>query len=684
MSFPDNLKPKEPSGSSLLEKERRQSPVDVDALGKHIFAGTSFLERQARVLRAIEQEPLFDKSRQQQLSRVERVKLGLARGKLMRRLQDRHGWDMDDYHMAAYLVGEQSPYRLHVGMFRTTVEEQSSDAQRAYWMPRVNGWEVSGAYSQTELGHGSNVRGVELEARWDPAAREFVVHSPTLTAAKWWNGSLGRTANHAILMAQLMVPDPKREGQYISHGPQAFIAQIRDLKTNLPLEGVVIGDIGVKIGFTSMDNGYMLFNQFRIPHSALLSRYVQLDPETGVFSKSPNPALAYGTMTSIRTMLVEEAGTHLARAVTIAIRYTAIRQQFRDKDSQDPSSAELQVLDYPTVQVRLFPLLAAAFALQYTGKVMRQDYAKTRGEVEKGNLEGLAVMHSNSSGLKSLSTEITNAGIETCRRAMGGHGYGSGSGLVEMQKDYQAKPILEGDNWMITQQTSSFLIKRMTAAAKTRNEPPKDQIDAQLKTFLHQKDKGRTFDILNSDSDIEESFKWRAASMTYDAYEARVIKKKRHNDLLIQFHKLSHAHSQSIMVSSFLTTLTSSNDLAHETKEIVFDLYRLFAYTTIQAESYEFLRCGAASSKDLDALPERIQALLTRIRPHAVKLVDAWKIPDYLLDSALGRYDGNVYEDLFNRAHRLNPLNDIVFNPDYKDDEIVKGSGERKPLSPKL
>lgn len=218
-------------------------------------------------------------------------------------------------------------------------------------------------------------------------------------------------------------------------------------------------------------------------------------------------------MTSIRTVLVEEAGTHLARAATIAIRYTAIRQQFRDKDSDDPTSAELQVLDYPTVQVRLFPLLAAAFALQYTGKVMRQDYARTRGEVDKGHLDGLAVMHSNSSGLKSLSTEITNAGIETCRRAMGGHGYGSGSGLVEMQKDYQAKPILEGDNWMITQQTSAFLIKRMTAAVKTQSEPPKDQTDAQLKTFLNHKEQGRTFDILNSDADIQDSFKWRAASM---------------------------------------------------------------------------------------------------------------------------------------------------------------------------
>ena len=46
------------------------------------------------------------------------------------------------------------------------------------------------------------------------------------------------------------------------------------------------------------------------------------------------------------------------------------------------------------------------------------------------------------------------------------------------------------------------------------------------------------------------------------------------------------------------------------------------------------------------------------------------------LDSALGRYDGRVYEDLYNRAHRLNPLNRITFNPNYWEDEIIKGSGD--------
>jgi acyl-CoA oxidase len=56
-------------------------------------------------------------------------------------------------------------------------------------------------------------------------------------------------------------------------------------------------------------------------------------------------------------------------------------------------------------------------------------------------------------------------------------------------------------------------------------------------------------------------------------------------------------------------------------------------------------------------------------------LVDAWKIPDFLLDSALGRYDGRVYEDLFDRAHRRNPLNEFTFDPDYRREDVVMGDG---------
>lgn len=137
-------------------------------------------------------------------------------------------------------------------------------------MPLIESWKIIGAYAQTELGHGSNVRGLELEARWDSRTKEFVLHSPTLTASKWWNGSLGRTANHAIVVAQLLLPAPGSPEKYVSYGPHPFIVQVRDMKTHQPLDGVVIGDIGPKYGCSTIDNAYMLFENFRLVSTTML------------------------------------------------------------------------------------------------------------------------------------------------------------------------------------------------------------------------------------------------------------------------------------------------------------------------------------------------------------------------------------------------------------------------------
>lgn len=41
---------------------------------------------------------------------------------------------------------------------------------------------------QTELGHGTFVRGLETTATYDPSTKEFDLHSPSLTSYKWWPG----------------------------------------------------------------------------------------------------------------------------------------------------------------------------------------------------------------------------------------------------------------------------------------------------------------------------------------------------------------------------------------------------------------------------------------------------------------------------------------------------------------
>ena len=64
-------------------------------------------------------------------------------------------------------------------------------------------------------------------------------------------------------------------------------------------------------------------------------------------------------------------------------------------------------------------------------------------------------------------------------------------------------------------------------------------------------------------------------------------------------------------------------------------------WTGIVGEEEEMQRCN-----------EAVAELLRELRPDAVALVDAFDFPDRVLNSALGRRDGNVYEALFASARR--------------------------------
>jgi acyl-CoA oxidase len=73
-----------------------------------------------------------------------------------------------------------------------------------------------GCYAQTELGHGSNVAGLETTATLDMNTDEFVIHTPNIKATKFWPGALGVQATHACVYARLIVGGK-------DHGVKPFI-----------------------------------------------------------------------------------------------------------------------------------------------------------------------------------------------------------------------------------------------------------------------------------------------------------------------------------------------------------------------------------------------------------------------------------------------------------------------------
>lgn len=90
-------------------------------------------------------------------------------------------------------------------MFRDTVKFLGTDDQVKHWLPKINNLDITGCYAQTEIGHGSDVQGLETTATFDHDKDEFVIHTPSNTATKWWPGEMGRFANHAVVYAQLII-----------------------------------------------------------------------------------------------------------------------------------------------------------------------------------------------------------------------------------------------------------------------------------------------------------------------------------------------------------------------------------------------------------------------------------------------------------------------------------------------
>lgn len=182
---------------------------------------------------------------------------------------------------------------------KITLRDQGTPEQHELFLRKAENYEFIGCYAQTELGHGSNVRGLETTATWNSDDKNFTLHSPHLTASKWWIGSMGRTANHAVVMAQLMI-----DGN--SYGPHPFVVQIRDMKTHEPLENIHVGDIGPKFGYNTMDNGFLLLNNVKVPHAHMLAKFSSVDPKTNKYVKPASASLVYGTLVSYVLPLVPD------------------------------------------------------------------------------------------------------------------------------------------------------------------------------------------------------------------------------------------------------------------------------------------------------------------------------------------------------------------------------------------
>uniref|UniRef100_A0AAQ5WYK7 Acyl-coenzyme A oxidase n=1 Tax=Amphiprion ocellaris TaxID=80972 RepID=A0AAQ5WYK7_AMPOC len=638
-----------------IARERENATFDVNKLTNILDGGPEKTARRREIESLVFSDPDFKEDDPNFLSRSERYDQAVRKSvQMILKLREYGIADPEEIqHYKRYVAHTQpEPLDLHLGMFLPTLLNQATPEQMdRFFMPAWN-LEIIGTYAQTEMGHGTHLRGLETTATYDPATQEFVLNSPTVSSIKWWPGGLGKTSNYAIVLAQLYSLGN-------CHGLHAFIVQIRDISTHKPLPGIVVGDIGPKFGFHEVDNGFLKLENVRIPRENMLMKYSKVEPD-GSYVKPPSAKLTYGTMVFIRSMIVGASAVALAKASTIAIRYSAVRHQSEIR----AGSPEPQILDYQTQQYKLFPLLAMAYAFKFVGQYMKQTYHRISEDINHGNFSELPELHALSAGLKAFTTWETNSAIEVCRMSCGGHGYSQSSALPDIYVDFTPTCTYEGENSVMMLQTARYLVKsyRQAKAGQRLSGIVSYLNEAQNRGVQPQPVAARpTVVDVNDLSSLVEVYKLRAAILVdlaaksiQQELQRRKSQEDAWNNSAIDLVRASDAHCHYVVVKLFADKLGEVGDTAIHS--VLSTLALLYALHGITKNSGDFLQAGLLSVPQVMQISLRIKELLSQLRRNAVALVDAFDIHDKKLNSVLGRYDGNVYEHMFEWARR-SPLN---------------------------
>ena len=627
-----------------IARERANSKLDTEQITCLLHGGEFFLQRRRELRQIITSDPMLQRKGYDFLDRYEKYDLTAKLSTYIIKHKLSQGNVTHPLERVVFFreaLGTTSPTDFAERIFFNVVSGQGTDEQKEKWLPLAGSGEILTSYAQTEMGHGTYVRGLETTATYDPVTQEFIIHSPTLTSTKWWSGCLGVTATHTILVARLITQGEDR-------GTQLFIVQVRSMVDNRPLPGVTIGDIGPKFGANEKDNGFARFDHYRIPRENMLMRFARVEPD-GTYIRPLNSKLSYGGMVQLRVFIVYNSFEALTRAVTIAIRYGVVRRQTQNK----AGAPETQLLDYTNQQSVLLPQLATAYALYFVARRIMLLLSETQAEIQENRLTLLPELHATAAGLKAVTTTAASLGVEACRVACGGHGYSQSSGLPELYSNTCPSMTYEGDNSILLLQTARYLIKMRTGLDKNPNYTLPDNV----KYLTNRKSSQRPYSlILLSSSQQLSLYRGMVCASVERAYARMGEGSGRGFDAFDAWNyaapeliQCAIAHTYYVIVKSFVESLESPEvkEMKIENQRVMKQLSDIFSLHYMLRKCGDFIESGVIHGSDVAELREVLVGLFRDIRPEAVPLVDAFDIPDFVLNSVLGRRDGDVYRAMW-------------------------------------
>lgn len=521
-------------------------------------------------------------------------------------------------------------YGVQFGLFGGAVFQLGTAQHHRLYLEKLGKLELAGCFAMTETGHGSNVRDLETTATYDHVTRSLVVHSPTQAAGKEYIGN-ALHSRMAAVFCQLVV-----NGQ--NHGIHTVLVPLRD-ENHQTLAGVTVKDNGYKMGLNGVDNGRIWFDNVRVPVENLLNRYGSIDENGQYQSPIQNPSKRFFTMLGAlvggRVSVALGSNTAAKKALDIAIRYALKRRQFKTLSEEQ----ETLLLDYPTHQERLFPLLAKSYALTFALETLRQKFVESAALDDKREVEALAA------GLKSYASWHAIDTIQECRESCGGKGYLAENELPDLKADTDIFATFEGDNHVLLQLLAKSILTDF------RQEFSDGGFMAVARHILHRVKNewvdANPFSTRNTDAEhllsagfLGEALRYREQKLLFtlsDRFRSFLGKKLNPNEIFLrtQTHTiaLAMAHVERFIHDEFLAKLDSLPDSPEKTA--LQQMQQVFALDAIHRDRGWYLENDYLSGEKSKAIRKVLAKLYRQIRPQAQAYVHAFGIPAVLRNAEI-------------------------------------------------
>ncbi|KAI9271615.1 acyl-CoA dehydrogenase/oxidase C-terminal [Phascolomyces articulosus] len=645
-----------------MNEERAKASFNIRDLTHLLDGGKGPSELRERMMQEIERDPLFAMHDIHDISKETLRERTMEKFRSM--IHHLQNESVDTFKKRMEVISLIDPgfwtrFGVHYGLFVGALQSNASPGQLSYWFEKgalsLSG--MVGCFAMTEIGHGSNVPGLETTATFDEASDQFIIHTPTLTATKWWIGGAAHSATHASVFAQLIVKGKR-------YGTKVFVVPLRDPKTYNLLPGVNIGDIGKKMGRDGIDNGWIQFTNVRIPRGYMLQKHTKVS-RSGEVQEPKLQQLTYGALLQGRVAMVVDSGNVSKKALTIAVRYAAVRRQFANSKA---NGIETKLLDYPIHQRRLMPLLAQAFAMHFTGSEMNAMYNNMMTRLDSASpddpdmaevIEMLKETHATSAGLKAFCTWNCLNTIEQCRQSCGGHGYSAYTGLAGMYNDFAVQCTWEGDNTILALQSGRYLISSYREAIAGKKLSPGVGYLNNLNTLIGKRCGAAKVEDVVTPEIIIEGWQVVCANVVKNAaleFEECLKAGLDTDDAYEQCSQsrlyAARLHSYGYLFRRFAEGVSK---VEGDLKPILMDVCMLYGLYTVEENAGAFLQYEYFTPKQIEYIRAQTNVLCKAVRDQAIPLVDSFNLSDYVVNSPLGRRDGNVYVHYFDHVKRQNP-----------------------------